>query len=273
MTGWGGEAAGFGKLAAPLTPDEEAACWANRTEENVWRLTLRHLPLAIKAACRALAVAGIGPDPDEIFGTVLLGLRRAVMGFDPPRGFAFSTYAYRGLVQGCLRARREQEKRRGPGLDDVAEVPDERPPNMAEVLDARGLAARLGGVLSPREQGIVALRLAGVTLKEIAQRIGRTRERVRQIEAGALKQMAEAARKGTTSRSTTGGNWPNMPVEEAFRLAKKGSENATREAVRDAEAAGLRVVSIKGSGHGGRVVVADVEKAVAVLREAAEAVE
>jgi RNA polymerase primary sigma factor len=80
-------------------------------------------------------------------------------------------------------------------LGDVLEDPAAVSPD--DELLAQDLSAQVGRALTrltPREQEIVRLRfgLAGspvCTLEELGQRLGLTRERIRQIEAGALRKL------------------------------------------------------------------------------------
>lgn len=130
---------------------------------------------------------------DELHSEGLLALDRAARTFDPARGFAFSTYATFCIKNSVLRlaANLARENSRRPhsldalGLDPI----DPRPSRDAErdAREARADALRDAlSRLAPRRAEVVRARLAGETLEEIGARMGVTKERVRQIEAGAM---------------------------------------------------------------------------------------
>jgi RNA polymerase primary sigma factor len=103
--------------------------------------------------------------------------------------------ATRALKAGRVRAEGGSESR--PDREDMSTLADRggRVDGPLEAEDERALARRLLGRLQDRERAVVAWRfgLGGepMTLEQIGQRLGLTRERVRQIEAGAMEKLAE----------------------------------------------------------------------------------
>jgi RNA polymerase primary sigma factor len=102
--------------------------------------------------------------------------------------------AIRALKAGQVRAEGRSESRAATW--DISTVADRGAPvdRPLEDEDERALARRLLGRLQDRERAVVAWRygLGGepMTLEQIGQRLGLTRERVRQIEAGAMAKLA-----------------------------------------------------------------------------------
>jgi RNA polymerase sigma factor (sigma-70 family) len=124
------------------------------------------------------------------------GLWRAILGYDPQRGTAFSTYAYKAImryvwaaVQGEMRRRRRQVPRVVMGLyfrSRMADAAGEL--ERAEIEQALGeLVARL----PPRLEQVIVARygLGGAerqTLVEMGSQLGVCGERVRQLQQEAL---------------------------------------------------------------------------------------
>jgi RNA polymerase primary sigma factor len=70
-------------------------------------------------------------------------------------------------------------------------------PNERETSQAlAGVSAVTEPVLTPREQRVLNLRAEHQTLAEVAATLGVSKERIRQIEAKALRKLREAARRG-----------------------------------------------------------------------------
>ena len=83
-------------------------------------------------------------------------------------------------------------------LGDVVAADEDGPVEEAERGDDREAALEVLQTLSAREQRVIRLRFGiGVcrphTLREIGEQLGLTRERIRQIEAAALKKMRRVA--------------------------------------------------------------------------------
>lgn len=185
-------------FARRLTPDERAAALAG-VEALAWHLANRLAGRDRQAV-------------DDLASAVRLGFVRAALDFDPSRGRKFITYAHwMGWQYGC----RELTRHNARGLA----VPDNYKVERADVHlacdtadDATGAdaltyaaapepdgPADLGELwelirphVSPREFDVLARRYKdGLTLREVGERIGCTRERVRQIEAAALARLRE----------------------------------------------------------------------------------
>lgn len=131
------------------------------------------------------------------------GLWRAVLGYDPQRGSAFSTYAYKAImryvwaaVQGELRRRQREVPRDELGLYFNTTVSDPaREQEQAEVEQALGeLVARLPGrlrVVIEARYGLGACEAQ--TLVQVGLQLGVCGEWVRQLQQEALVWLRQPA--------------------------------------------------------------------------------
>ncbi len=182
--------------ATPLAPLKRFE-WENR-----WKLLRDY----IVEQNLGLAYAGVGrfsnrrADLDELRSEAFLALTRAVEGFDPWRGFKFSTYATTAISRGLMYATNKAIRYRllFPIEHDASfERPvrsdrDDEPwvDRLTQALDLNlgQLTAREGTVLEwrfPTGGG------AGLTLREIGKALGLSKERIRQIEGQALDKLRE----------------------------------------------------------------------------------
>ena len=219
-----------------LSPAETAALARARDagdETAVTRMVEGHLRFAVWAAARYRGYGSLSLD-DRI-SVAAIGLHEAARRFDPGKGAKFTTYAVtwiRGGLQiayegerlvrlpsyGLREANREGRfrypadefvsldtpapGRRWPRIDDLpASEPDQderlRTKQVADVVHEAlaGLPPKLAAVLRLRF-GIVEDGGEALTLKQIGDRLGVSRERVRQIEAQAFWLVRQALRSG-----------------------------------------------------------------------------
>ncbi len=133
-------------------------------------------------------------------------LLHAIAKFDVGRGFKFSTYACRSILKAFSRMG-EKETRRRSAFPVSFDPEMERPDPNAEPIDL-DLKDRLNDLreawrenspdLTPLERDVVKYRFAldddgperGMTLSQVGQLIGYTKERVRQIQLAALAKIA-----------------------------------------------------------------------------------
>ncbi|MCS7034351.1 MAG: sigma-70 family RNA polymerase sigma factor, partial [Phycisphaerae bacterium] len=133
----------------------------------------------------------------ELISDGNLTLMRAVESFDVHRGFRFSTYATLSLMKGFARSipllRARSLSASAAGEDLLSSVPDRSEP-VPNRLFLRDEVQRLLGRLTERERQIVQAhfgldRSGPASYDELSDRLGLTRQRIRQIEAAALKKL------------------------------------------------------------------------------------
>jgi len=141
----------------------------------------------------------------ELLSDGNMSLIRAVEKFDYSRGFKFSTYASWAIMKNFARSIPDEKHHRErylTGHEELFEAaPDTRSDEseiMASAEHARDMAHQFLNRLSPRDREIIRLRAGidnseGMTLEEIGQRLGITKERVRQLHVRAMRQLREMA--------------------------------------------------------------------------------
>jgi RNA polymerase sigma factor (sigma-70 family) len=140
----------------------------------------------------------------ELMSDGNMSLIRAVEKFDYSRNFKFSTYASWAIMKNFARSIPEEKHRRErfvTGHEDVFEAaPDNRSDEheaLATTERATHCVNRLLEYLDPRERDIIRMRAGlddhakGMTLEEIGQQFGITKERVRQLNARAMKKLKD----------------------------------------------------------------------------------
>ena len=140
----------------------------------------------------------------ELMSDGNMSLIRAVEKFDYSRNFKFSTYASWAIMKNFARSIPEEIHRRErfvTGHEDVFDAaPDSRTDEheiVAATERATSCVNRLLEYLEPREREIIRMRAGlddhakNMTLEEIGQQFGITKERVRQLNARAMKKLKE----------------------------------------------------------------------------------
>jgi RNA polymerase sigma factor (sigma-70 family) len=142
----------------------------------------------------------------ELLSDGNMSLIRAVEKFDFGRGFKFSTYASWAIMKNFARSIPEEKHRREryvTGHEDLFEsAPDNRSDEQEAVASAEQAAHRVNRLLDyldERERQIIRMR-AGLddgqkpmTLEEIGQKMGITKERVRQLNVRIMKKLRDLA--------------------------------------------------------------------------------
>jgi RNA polymerase sigma factor (sigma-70 family) len=144
---------------------------------------------------------------DDLVSDGNLSLMRAVEKFDYGRGNKFSTYATWAIIKNFARSIPDAKTHRSrymTGHDDLFEAKADVRTDEGEVLAAADAAkarvARLLNHLDARTREVIRMRtgLDGseeMTLEQIGQHFGITKERVRQINVRGMKQLREWAAK------------------------------------------------------------------------------
>jgi RNA polymerase sigma factor (sigma-70 family) len=142
----------------------------------------------------------------ELLSDGNMSLIRAVEKFDYSRGNKFSTYASWAIMKNFARSIPEEKHRRERYVtvhEELFEVAPDNRTDEAECLQSAEQAShkvnRLLQLLDPREREIIRMRAGldsgseGMTLEKIGEKLGITKERVRQLNARAMKKMRSLA--------------------------------------------------------------------------------
>jgi len=142
----------------------------------------------------------------ELLSDGNMSLIRAVEKFDFGRGFKFSTYASWAIMKNFARSIPDEMHRRErfvTGHEEVFEAAPDMRSDEHEIVASQERAShsvnRLLEYLEPREREIIRMRAGlddhakGMTLEEIGQQFGITKERVRQLNARAMKKLRTIA--------------------------------------------------------------------------------
>jgi RNA polymerase primary sigma factor len=151
-----------------------------------------------------------GDSIDDLWSDGNMSLMRAVEKFDYARGNKFSTYATWAIMKNFARSipdAKTHRQRYMTGYDELFEAKADVRTDEQEVLAAADAAkarvARLLDHLDARTREVIRMRtgLDGseeMTLEQIGQHFGITKERVRQINVRGMKQLREWAAKENT---------------------------------------------------------------------------
>ncbi|MBY0231617.1 MAG: sigma-70 family RNA polymerase sigma factor [Gemmataceae bacterium] len=142
----------------------------------------------------------------ELLSDGNMSLIRAVEKFDASRGFKFSTYASWAIMKNFARTIPDEKHRRErfvTGHEEVFEIAPDNRTDEHEIVASKERASqsinKLLDKLEPREREIIRMRAGldshakGMTLEEIGQQFGITKERVRQLNARAMKKLRSMA--------------------------------------------------------------------------------
>ena len=158
-----------------------------------------NIPLAISIA---RSHCGRRSEIEDLVQDACLGLMRAVDGFSPARGTAFSTYAVWWIRRAVLRNISRTAQRPAEVLPEASGTPFEE-----AVLTKKWVASLLGS-LDRREADVIAGRFGVggrslVTLDVLGMKLGLSKGRVRQIERRALSRLRTLLSPGGASRYAT----------------------------------------------------------------------
>ncbi len=138
----------------------------------------------------------------ELLSDGNVSLIRAVEKFDYSRGNKFSTYGSWAIMKNFARSIPEEKNRRERYVTGAEELFDAAPDNrtdeqecIASAEQASYKVNRLLEYLEPREREIIRMRAGldsnaeGMTLEKIGEKLGITKERVRQLNVRAMKKL------------------------------------------------------------------------------------
>jgi RNA polymerase sigma factor (sigma-70 family) len=128
-------------------------------------------------------------------------LMRAVEGFDLHRGYRFSTYATLALMKGFARSVPQMLCSRSSGMKEglLESVADHRQVTASTHFADREQIGHLLTRLDDRERAVLLAhyglgdRAMPATFEEVGQRLGLSKQRVRQIEKSAIAKLRKAA--------------------------------------------------------------------------------
>jgi RNA polymerase sigma factor (sigma-70 family) len=141
----------------------------------------------------------------ELLSDGNMSLIRAVEKFDYSRGNKFSTYASWAIMKNFARSipdERHHQERYVTGHEDLFDAATDNRSDEQEAVataeQAKTRVNRLLDQLDPRDREIIRLRMGmddgeGLTLEQIGQRLGITKERVRQLNVRAMKKLRDMA--------------------------------------------------------------------------------
>lgn len=143
-------------------------------------------------------------DTDELIGAGMVALVRAANGFDPTKGYRFSTYAVQAIRNSVIR---EWQTKTMPtkGLSRQSQMTDavlagHGRPDPEPTLDSddelrhqQDLIAGLLVDLTDRQREVVLMRMVGMTNTEIAKRFGSNRHSISNTYNTAVVLMRERA--------------------------------------------------------------------------------
>jgi RNA polymerase primary sigma factor/RNA polymerase sigma factor len=156
----------------------------------------------------SIAKRHVGPKDNffELVSDGNMSLMRAVEKFDYSRGNKFSTYASWAIMKNFARTIPDEHRQRDRFRTSLGEMfaatEDARSSEVAQEssqLERESQVGRMLERLDEREQKIIIKRFGleqgsqSLTLKEVGEQLGITKERVRQIEARALSKLRKAA--------------------------------------------------------------------------------
>jgi len=196
---------------AQLMDEIESLYWdATETKNHLIRANLR---LVVAVAKKYIGSTG------DFFDKVSegnLSLMRAVEKFDYTRGFKFSTYASWAIKKNYIRAYSNEIKqtdRYRTGQEEVLDAsPSHRSDPTAQLTAQLRREDQVSGImerLTDRERQIISSRFGigtgrePMTLKEVGEELGVTKERVRQIQIRALQKLRECGRKKDHAHDNT----------------------------------------------------------------------
>jgi RNA polymerase primary sigma factor len=178
-------------------PDSERDEWAVRWKVIRDYVIDQNLGLAYSTLTRFQASHA---DWDDLRSESFLALVRSVEGFNPWRGFRFSTYACHAIIRALIHASRKSSRYRlqFPSELDSWREPAGETDDWSELFIDRLRRAldENHGELTERESTVLAGRFPvggglGRTLSEIGSALGLSKERVRQIQNTALGKLRE----------------------------------------------------------------------------------
>jgi len=169
---------------------------ANKVKELLIRCNMR---LVTSIAKRH---AGQTENFFELLSDGNMSLMRAVEKFDYSRGNKFSTYGSWAIMKNFARSIPDEKNRRErfvTGNEEVFDAAEDKRTDEQECLAAAEQATakvnRLLEYLEPREREIIRMRAGldngadGMTLEKIGEKLGITKERVRQLNVRAMKKL------------------------------------------------------------------------------------
>lgn len=178
-------------------PQSERNLWAQRCKVIRDYLVEENLGLVYTTLGR------FRPNPadwDDFKSEALLALVRAVEGFDPWRGYRFSTYAWNAISRSLMHASKKASRHRLQfplELDGERELPVQNDTWSELFVDRLRQALHENlAELTDRESEILARRFPEdgklrLTLREIGDALGLSKERIRQIQKSALSKLRE----------------------------------------------------------------------------------
>lgn len=151
---------------------------------------------------------------DDMTGDCQIVLIQAVAAYNPWMGIRFSTYAFTCLMRALSRLSQRHANDKLSRSMSLESLPDGEPqdsdteePPTARLQRIDEFLREGNELLSPREKLVLIMRFSlddrprGGTLEQVGKELGLSKERVRQVQAGALDKIRVALLSGTPARS------------------------------------------------------------------------
>jgi RNA polymerase primary sigma factor len=169
---------------------QELAHWTNILKYDRDVLVIANLGLVFSMGRRYGIFSG--GDMTELVSEGIGAVMRSVDCFNVERGYKFSTYACRSIVQAMNRAKGKAASRQARSTADI--TPDTKvtveKPESDELRDLKNVLEKNAARLTKAERAVVRQRFfEGKKLHEVGGPLGVTKERVRQIQNKALRKL------------------------------------------------------------------------------------
>lgn len=161
--------------------DPDLLLQAKAGNEAAIAAVIAHMMPAIRKGAARSAAPGL--DFDDAVQEGLIGLFRAIRGYDPAKSAPFASYAAQCVFHAQADARRKAAGKRHAPLNTSVPLPEDSPAPGPEELAIQGeryegTLSSIHAALSRLEYAALQKNLAGLTVAQTARRLGRSEKTV-----------------------------------------------------------------------------------------------